>query len=134
LHTQLAIKLTEQALVSDLSDVRAHQAIEALLANKVSFDGAVLWSIRSGSLKLLAYFIERYPDMVTRVRTPKTQFSPLVLAVMHQQPDMVKALCNMGYFPELYVLCKVPNLIIMCSRYIVLMHQTIMIVPLSTMR
>jgi glutamine synthetase adenylyltransferase len=42
-------------------------------------------------------------------RTPKTEFTPLMLAVMHQQPEIVEALCNMRSFSELYVTPNVYN-------------------------
>ncbi|KAL3440034.1 hypothetical protein BJX65DRAFT_315171 [Aspergillus insuetus] len=94
-HTELIVKLVEQCVVSNDTTAWPNQAVEALLANRVSFDGAILWFVRSGSMEHLRYFINRYPDVITRSRTRETNFSPLVLAVMHRQVDIVKALCKM---------------------------------------
>ncbi|KAL3487690.1 hypothetical protein BJX62DRAFT_240754 [Aspergillus germanicus] len=94
-HTELIVKLVEQCIMSNDTTAWPDQAVEALFANRVSFDGAILWFIRSGSMEHLRYFINRYPDVVTRSRIREINFSPLVLAVMHRQIDIMKALCKM---------------------------------------
>ncbi|KAL4786828.1 hypothetical protein BJX76DRAFT_354828 [Aspergillus varians] len=98
-HTEFAVKVAEHCLVWNINTAWSHEIIRALLSKKVSFDGAIISFARSGSAKILRYFIDRYPEVVTRVRTQEKKFSLLILAIMHQQLDTVKALCNID--PEL---------------------------------
>ncbi|KAL4929527.1 uncharacterized protein BDV17DRAFT_56903 [Aspergillus undulatus] len=98
-HIRFTIRVSEHCIGSNIHTTWSHEVIQVLVTHKVSFDGAIVSFVRFGSTEISKYFIERYPKLVAQIRTEETRFSVLTLAIIHRQPDIVKALCNID--PEI---------------------------------